>query len=217
MMLHNRPPVENDKETTRLEAFSDGVFAIAITLMAFNIRVPAPESLGESGLMGALAARWPVYLAFVAGFLFILVMWINHHRLFTVIRRTDNTLMILNGLLMLGVTIVPFTTELVATYLQHTEQTTAMLVYNGWFLIVSVFFNLLWQYAAHDNRLFTAKTDRHLAAHITRQYAFGPFLYLAALLLTFINPLLGFAVNIGLAVFFAMPNKAVQQLIDSEG
>ena len=210
------PTPETDKETSRLEAFSDGVIAIIITLLVFSIGVPSQETVAQVGLARALLEQWPMYLAFSASFFFILVMWINHHRLFLAIRRTDNNLLLLNGLLLFGISLVPFPTALVAQYLQHEQQWVAVMVYNGWFLVIAVFFNLLWRYAAHRNRLFSPHTDPALVAFISRQYAFGPPLYLITVALAFANPALSLLANIGLAVFFALPNRAVSRLIQQQ-
>ncbi|HVU11235.1 MAG TPA: TMEM175 family protein [Phototrophicaceae bacterium] len=205
-----------EKETGRIEAFSDGVFAIAITLLVLNISVPSAQEAHLSGLIASLIDRWPTFLALIASFFFILVMWINHHRLFTAIRRSDTGLMLLNGLLLFGVILVPFWTALVAQFLQQPDETLAVMIYNGWFVIVSIFFNLLWRYAAHDNRLFSEQTDRQLVAAITRQYNFGPPLYMVTVLLALLQPMLGIATSFAMAVFFAIPSKAVQQLTASE-
>ena len=210
------PSPETDKETARLEAFSDGVIAIIIILLVFSIGVPSQETVAQVGLARALLEQWPMYLAFSASFFFILVMWINHHRLFLAIRRTDNNLLLLNGLLLFGISLVPFPTALVAQYLQHEQQWVAVMVYNGWFLIIAVFFNLLWRYASYRNRLFSPHTDPALVAFISRQYAFGPPLYLIAVALAFANPALSLLANIGLAVFFALPNRAVSRLIQQQ-
>ena len=207
---------DTDKETARIEAFSDGVFSIAITLLVLDIHVPSIEQADATGLLSQLLHLWPNLLAFVASFFFILVMWINHHRLFTLIRRSDNNLLLLNGLLLFGVILVPFPTALVAEYLQHQDEATAVMVYTGWFLIIAIFFNVLWRYAAHDNRLFTEKTDRQLAAAITRQYSFGIPLYLSALLVAVFSPLLSLIISIVLAIFFALPSKGITQLIDAD-
>jgi uncharacterized membrane protein len=203
-----------EKETSRIEAFSDGVYAIAITLLVLDIKVPRADQLGSDGLLSALIDQWPNYLAFIASFLFILVMWINHHRLFTVIQRTDNNLLLFNGLLLLGVTLVPFPTALVAEYLEHEERLIAILVYNGWFFVIAIFFNLLWRYASYKNRLFNEKTDPALVRHISRQYSVGPAAYLLVLLIAFVSPWLSLALNVALAVFFALPNKAIRELTD---
>jgi len=205
-----------DRETARLEAFSDGVLAIIITLLVFSLRLPEAETVARDGLLQALLDQWTMYVAFSASFFFILVMWINHHRLFMAIQRADNTLLLLNGLLLFGISLVPFPTSIVAEYLPDAERTEAVLVYNGLFLVISIFFNLLWFYASHKNRLFSPQTDPALVAFISRQYAFGPFLYLVALLLAFLHPFLSLLANIALAVFFALPNKNVQVLIQEQ-
>ena len=108
-------------ETARVEAFSDGVFAVAITLLILEIKVP-----GYEGDLGAkLLLQWPSYLAFVISFAFIGVMWINHHRLFTHIRKSDDMLLMLNLALMFSVCIVPFTTALLAAHIGHPGARTA--------------------------------------------------------------------------------------------
>src|ERR1044071_3471000 len=100
-----------EHETGRIEAFSDGVFAIAITLLVLDLKVPM-ERHGDRELLTALAQQWPTYLAYVTSFSTILIMWINHHRVFSLIGRADDRLLFYNGLLLLGVSIVPFPTSL---------------------------------------------------------------------------------------------------------
>jgi len=102
-----------ENETGRLEAFSDGVIAVAITLLVLDIKVPHATDLGGGTLLRALSHQWPVYLAYLTSFATILVMWLNHHNLFKQIKRVDHTLLLLNGLLLLGVTLVPFPTALI--------------------------------------------------------------------------------------------------------
>src|SRR5215469_2591255 len=106
-------------ETGRVEAFSDGIFAIAATLLVLDLKVP---QTGGRTLASALRSQWPTYLAFVTSFATILIMWINHHRIFTLIGRSDDRLLFYNGLLLFGVTLVPFPTALVAEYLRHDGQ-----------------------------------------------------------------------------------------------
>lgn len=200
--------------TNRTEAFSDGVIAIIITVLVFNLRAPEEARVEAVGLLAALAEQWPTYLAFVISFFFVLVMWINHHRLFTAIHHTDNSLLLLNGLLLFGISVVPFTTVVMSEYLDHPEQAAAVLFYNFWFFVIALFFNGLWAYAAGGGgRLFSPQTDKALVAFISRQYSFGPVLYLVAVGLSFVSPALSLLVNVGLAVFFALPNRAVARLM----
>ena len=111
-----------EKETARIEAFSDGVFAIAITLLILEIKIPAA---GSGELSVQLLRQWPSYFAFVFSFAFIGIMWINHHRLFTHIKRSNNALLFLNLLLLLGVTAVPFPTAVLAQHLGQSDQRAA--------------------------------------------------------------------------------------------
>lgn len=203
----------DEKETGRIEAFSDGVIAIAITLLVLDLRVPTLAAVQEhGGLLQALSEDWPIYFAFLAGFFAILVMWINHHRMFSAIRRADDTLMILNGLLLLGITVIPFPTKLVAEYLQTDYASVAVAIYAGWSVLLAIFFNLLWRYAAHHQHLFSRRTDLNLVRYISWQYMFGPVFYLVALLVAFVSPALGLLICMGLAIFFSLPNKQYQSL-----
>src|SRR5579872_5939855 len=142
--------MEELKETGRIEAFSDGVFAVAITLLVLNLQPPKP--LQESLLIW-LGQQWPAYLAFMTSFATIGVMWINHHRLFTYITHSDSTLMALNLLLLMLIVIVPFPTALLAEYIAATDpqfawdQHIAALLFNGTYVLLALCFNMLWRYS----------------------------------------------------------------------
>src|SRR5207244_3471037 len=120
------------KETARVEAFSDGVFAIAITLLVLDLKVPRAHPPDEN-LLAYLLSQWPTYAAFLSSFTTIGIMWLNHHRLFNLIGRVDTPLMIYNGLLLLGVTLTPWPTALVAEYHGRPGEMLAALVYTGLF------------------------------------------------------------------------------------
>ena len=206
MSAPNAP--SSEKETGRLEAFSDGVIAVAITLLALNIGVPHMES-GRlwHGLVRALANQWPVYLAYLLSFLTILIMWVNHHHMFKLIERIDHLFLLLNGALLLLITLVPFATSLLADYLEQPDKKPAQIVYAGVFLIMALVFNTMWRYAARAGGLLSATADPEQVRAITKQYSFGPLLYLAAFVLAFISTEVSLAVCIGLAVFFAIPSN----------
>jgi TMEM175 potassium channel family protein len=189
-------------ETSRVEAFSDGVFAIAITLLILDVRVP---SATQPNLRQALLRQWPMYVAFLISFAFIGIMWVNHHRLFNHIRRTDNGLMFLNLLLLLGVTFVPFPTALLAAHYYSPGRTVAAAVFNGTYFVIAIFFNVLWHHVVRSNLPDLAVQES--ANAITRQYAVGPVSYLLCFGLTWVSVPLSLAANIGLAIFFAMPPK----------
>lgn len=189
-------------ETARIEAFSDGVFAIAITLLILEIKIPLA---GPTPLGTALLRQWPSYVSFVISFAFIGIMWVNHHRLFNHIKRADNLLMLFNLLLLFGVTAVPFPTAVLAAHLGRPDQKTAAILFNGAYLVIALFFNVLWRYAAHNGRLLGSDANLTEVDRITRQYAFGPLMYLVCLVLVWISVPVSLAANGLLACFFALP------------
>jgi uncharacterized membrane protein len=189
-----------EKETARIEAFSDGVFAIAITLLILEIRIPAA---GSGNLSAQLLRQWPSYFAFVFSFAFIGIMWINHHRLFTHIKRSNNALLFLNLLLLLGVCAVPFPTAVLAQHLGQSDQRAAAILYHGTYFAIAIFFNILWRYASRH--LLGKDADASTADKISIQYAFGPLLYLVCIALTWVNVPVSLLLNVALAVFFALP------------
>ena len=160
-----------ENETARIEAFSDAVFAIAITLLILDVRVPQdlPEDMT---LARALLAQWPVYLAFIVSFTFIGVMWLNHHRLFTLIKKSDHGLMIWNLLLLLGAIVVPFPTSLLAEYLQKPGASVAAMVYSGLYVLLGVVFLGLWQHALRHN-LLAVNADPVMVKWVSGWYRFG--------------------------------------------
>ena len=191
-------------DTQRLEAFSDGVFAIAITLLIIEIGVPHVEA--EESLTRALLDLWPSYFGYAVSFLTIGVMWINHHYLFKDIARVDHTLLVLNLLLLLGVAFVPFPTAVLAEYLRESDhQLEATLAYGGTYTIISVFFVAFWLYASSGRRLIDEHVSDARLQSRTRRYLPGPLVYIATLVLAFITPWISLGVYAGLAVFWLLP------------
>lgn len=200
-----------EKETGRIEAFSDGVFAIAITLLVLEIKVPNHHTIETSSLTSALLSLWPSYLAFLTSFGTILVMWVNHHRIFSLVRRSDHLFFYWNGLLLLFVTFVPFPTALLAEYLPHPEAKIAATVYAGTFLAIALAFQGLWRHVSRKERLLAQGAKREEIAQITNQFRFGPPLYLTAFILSFVSVVLSVGLCIFLAIFFALPGFSSKQ------
>ena len=197
-----------DNDTGRIEAFSDGVFAVAITLLALDIHVPPYHEKPLTNLGGELLAQGPTYLAYVTSFLTVLVMWMNHHRLFQHIGRKDHGLLY-NGFLLMVVTLFPFPTAMLAEYLPHggTNAMVASEIYSAFSVVMAILFNRLWHHAADGGRLLAADHNRHSARRITEQYRFGPLLYAVAFAAAFVSPPLSVFLSLSLAVFFAPPEK----------
>src|SRR2546423_14169730 len=125
---------------TRVEAFSDGVFAIAITLLILEIRVPHVDP----GLWTGLLALWPSYVAFLLSFVVILIMWVNHHELLRMVDGISYPFLFANGLLLLTVTFVPFPTAVLAAHLGTPEAKTAVALYCGMFVVNALCWNVLF-------------------------------------------------------------------------
>jgi uncharacterized membrane protein len=197
--------MHEESETGRVEAFSDGVFGIAMTLLVIEIKLPAHELVESHGLLHALIALWPSYLAFLTSFATILVIWVHHHRLFSLITRNDHPFLYWNGLVLFFVTFVPFPTALLAEYLLHPDARVAANLYTGTFLAISLAFDALWRHAS--TRLLAmdpTKAMRSEAAQITRRYRFGPPLYLLAFGVSFASEAWSVGLCLLLALFFAL-------------
>jgi uncharacterized membrane protein len=189
------------KETARLEAFSDGVFPFAMTLLVLGLRDPtgAPGTL----LIGMLT-QWPTFFAFVTSFTTILIMWVNHHNMFNYISRIDKPFMFLNGALLFFITLTPFTTSLVADHVISTDARTAAGVYSGTFTLLSIAWNVLWRHASAENKLLGKHVTRNEARSITRQYYVAPLFYSIAFLVSLLNALASVAVIFLVAAFYAV-------------
>jgi uncharacterized membrane protein len=194
-----------NSETSRVEAFSDGVFAIAITLLILEIRIPSGVNAGQLGI--ALLKLWPSYLAFLTSFGTIGIMWMNHHRLFTLINRLDDGLIGLNTLLLLGVTWIPFPTAVLSQHLLGPDQYISAVLYSGSYVVIAIVFNVLWRYAVRRRLV----VDDVNVDSITRQYFLGPVFYLIALLIGLANATACLIFNLMLVIYYALPPRLWRQ------
>jgi len=191
----------DEKETGRIEAFSDGVFAIAVTLLVLELKVPHLADGGANGSLGrALAAQWPSYVALVTSFFTILVMWANHHRIFDLVHRIDASFLYSNGLLLLCVTVVPFPTALLAEYFRKPGGPVAAAVYAGTFTICGVAYQLLWRSAIAGRRLLRRDYSEERIQEMHRRYWLGVPGYLAATAGAFVSEYLTVGICLALLI-----------------
>jgi uncharacterized membrane protein len=193
------PPVHRD--TSRLVAFSDGVFAITITLLVLEITPPSDDK----NLLHGLLALWPSYLAYAVTFLFIGQVWVNHHVMFDHIRAADRTVLLLNTLLLMVVAFLPFATSVLADALRSGHgQRTAVVFYGIAFDVAALTFNAVWQYACR-HRLLSQALDSAGATAISRRFQLALAWLAAGALLGAVVPVLGVAVIAAFNAFYWLP------------
>jgi uncharacterized membrane protein len=188
--------------TSRLEAFSDGVFAIAATLLVLELRVP------ESGtdLVHALVDLWPAYAAYLVSFLTIGIIWVNHHTLLEHCRRADRRFLYLNLLLLVTVAIVPFPTALVGRYiLSETGSTAALAIYGLGAVLIAIAFSAVFFYATHDGRLIGDRAEARRLRADGRLFPIGLGAYALGIALAFVEPRASLVVYALTAAFYALP------------
>ena len=199
-------PMENGesrgaRDTARTEAFSDGVFAFAITLLVLNLHDPSSRDVT---LSEGLIKEAPFFFAMVTSFITILVMWLNHHNMFSHIDRVDRRLMLRNGILLLFVVLTPFTTSIVAAHMIDPDAGTAAVVYSGNFLFIAIAWNAVWRYCVKGRRLLREDVTDAEAQTITRQYLVAPLGSLVAIAISLVSGLASVTVVLVIAGFYAI-------------
>jgi uncharacterized membrane protein len=189
---------------SRLEAFSDGVFAIAITLLVLDLGVPEP---GDGSLGHELLAQWPSYVAYVISFLTIGIIWINHHAAFSRLRHVDHSILMWNLLLLLTVSVLPFTTRLMADYLKaDSGEDLAAAVYGASFLLMGAVFVGVNRHILFNRRsALKAPISDEVARRTLNFAALGQLPYLLAVVLAFVSPYITLAICAACAVYYSLP------------
>ena len=186
----------------RLEAFSDGVFAVAITLLALNLTVAGPGP-GHPGLLDQLTEHWAAFAGYLISFLTIGIIWVNHHALVRSIKQVDRVLLFVNQILLIFVVLIPFGTATMADYLPHNSSSArlAMVLYGGIFLGMSVGFNAIFEWTLHGERVYQPlPAEQHWAAR--RRFAAGALVYVAAIVVAVFNALAAFVLISLIAVYY---------------
>jgi uncharacterized membrane protein len=202
-----RPAKSDGVSTNRLEAFSDGVIAVAITLLVLDIKVPATPLPASTSLGHELAHHWPSYAAYATSFLTIGIIWVNHHVMIGRLRETDRTILFLNLLLLMSIAVLPFATSLMAAYLRESNgQHLAAAIYSGAFLVMAVFFASL---NAHILLVKHERLSRPLALQRRRQILVrsisGVVPYAVATALAAVSSYVTLVICGAIAVFYALP------------
>jgi uncharacterized membrane protein len=189
--------------TARLETFSDGVFAIAATLLIIEVNVQ-----GEGRSLGsALLHSWPSYAAYAISFLTIGIIWVNHHVVFAQIGRVDRTFLFINVAFLMLVAFIPFPTKLVAEHLQEEGARAAALAYGVTLTGTAIMYAAVWFYAALGRRLLHDDADPRTVSGISRSYLPGSFIYGGATLVALVSPTTAVILFGAIALFYVLESS----------
>ncbi len=201
----------------RLEAFSDGVFAVAITLLALDLTVPGR---GHGPLLAQLTEKWPAFLAYLISFFMIGIVWVNHHVLVRAITKVDRTLLFLNLVLLLFVVLIPFATATEADYFPANgwDARLAMTLYAGVFLGMSVGFGVIFEWTLHGQRVARPlPSEKHWGARA--RFVGGGLVYVVAIVVAQFNAVAAFVLIALVAVYYIVertPSSAAPGSGDDE-
>jgi uncharacterized membrane protein len=190
MSINKRVEIQHQKETTRIETFSDGVFCIAVTLLSLEIGVKIIRNGNESNkdLLHSLFEEWPICLAYVISFVNVLLAWIGHHELFKKLHKADNSIMVTNGLLLMIVALVPFPTKTLGIFLTTDALKTAVIFYTGYFVLISMAFKLLWYAASRKRNLLVPGITETQIKQTTKYENIGLICNIIIMAVAFVSP-----------------------------
>ncbi|CAH1387532.1 TMEM175 family protein [Candidatus Nitrotoga sp. M5] len=199
--------IPNEKETGRIEAFSDGVFAIALTLLAIDLRAPALEIVNNVSLMEAVLERWTEYFAFANSFVVVLLMWICHHSIFKFVCKTDTRFMLANGLALFFVAAVSYPTSLLAKYLMTDAASAAAAFYAGYLVVANVAFIILWRTVSSNKKFLKDDAVNDDIVELTHGLYMTIPIYAGAALLAFVSAWITVTITTVLWVYWAVTLK----------
>jgi uncharacterized membrane protein len=194
--------IQSEKETLRIETFSDGVFCIAVTLLSIEIGVELHSDVTNKSLQQALLHKWPICLAYVISFVNVLLAWIGHHGLFKLLHKTNNSIMITNGLLLMLVALVPFPTKTLGAFLLTNALQTAVIFYTGYFVLISLAFRLLWYAANRKKGLLITGVTKGQIKQITRNENTGLICNTIIFGFAFISPLAALILSFAMWIYW---------------
>ena len=199
-----------EKETVRIEGFSDAVFAIAITLLVLDLHAPETNTIKNSAeLLTFLKGEWTSYLAFTLSFFSIFIMWVNHHKIFKQIYSRNTAIMFANGLILFLVSAVSYPTALLARFFDGEASNIAVALYTGIFVLINISYNLLWFVASNDKKLLRPEITNSAIKKIRNNYLYGLPTYLIAFGISFQYPSIALAINMILLFFWALSSGKI--------
>jgi len=206
-----RRKIESDNsDTQRIEALSDGIFAIAITLLILEIHAPHLElSAPAHALRAALRDLWPAGFAYVFSFVTVGIYWANHHYVFKLYKRVNHAFILLNLFFLMCISFLPVPTEVLGDYLiDDNKRRIAVLFYNFALFLPAFAWSLSWIYASCRKGLLDPRLEPSFVATLTRQYILSDVLYLISIGLAAWNAWAGLALSVCLTFLYLLPPSA---------
>jgi len=182
--------------TARLETFSDGIFAIAATLLILDVNLS-----GEGSVAHQLLRAWPSYAVYAISFLTLGIVWVNNHTVFSQIGRVDRTFLFINVAFLMVVAFTPFPTRVLAEHLREGSKAAAV-AYGLTYTAMAICYGALWFYAAHGGRLLADTADPRLVSGISRSFAPGAAIYATATLSSLLSADLAVVLYALIALFY---------------
>lgn len=199
-----------EKETVRIENFSDAVFAIAITLLVLDLHVPSSEIIKNgSDLWDYLKNDWASFLAFTLSFFSIFIMWVNHHKIFKQIYSRNTAIMFSNGLILFLVSAVSYPTALLARFFNGEASSAVVAIYTGIFVLINLSYNLLWFLASHNRKHLRPEITDLAIKKIRNNYLYGFPTYLIAFGISFQFPTIALIISMLLWIFWAISSGKI--------
>lgn len=204
-----------ETETGRVEAFSDGVFAVIITILVLELKVP--EETGSDFWHG-VREQWPHYAAYVVSFLIIGVMWVNHHTIFSHIKRVDRPLLFLNLLVLMVVSVVPYTTNVLAEHLMEEggSAKAAAVLYSLVTVAYALAFMAFWWYVTRVGHLFHDQVDKDGARATRVRFGLGAIAYPCTVVLAFFSAPLTLVAHFLIALYYAANQIPIPLVVEEE-
>ncbi len=200
--------MKTENSTLRLEAFSDGVFAIAITLLIIEIKVPSHEDLKNQTLFQYIGHQWPKYFAYVLSFINIGIYWANHHYLFKFFKNTNHVFNLLNVFFLMAIAFLPYPAGILGEYIMEPEHTrTAVAFYAFAMCLPAMGYFMIWIYAINNKSIINIKLSSRFIKSLTLQYAISNLLYIVAFIISFFSAIASITLSVALTLVYLLPSK----------
>ena len=196
--------ISSSISTGRIETLADGVFAIVMTVLVFDMRVPLQAEVDQIGLLAALSQLAPNLLSYIITFVILGVFWVGHHNQFFYIKRADRTLLWINIFFLMLVALLPFSAGLFSRYGQDRI---SIIVYNINLILTGLILFVHWWYATRDHHLLGQRLDTHVRHIVYRRILMPPALYFAAIVVSFVSVELSIVIDILVPILYVMPNR----------